>query len=376
MKLAIIGAGFIGKIIAEEAKKINVETHCFAWEEGAVAKESVDYFYPISVTDKEKILTECKRIGIDGVVAAASVSIATAAYVASEMGLNGNSPEAVSRIGNKFKVRELTQNIPELAPIRFYLAHCKEDVTDNIFPIIIKPINGGGKAGLTVVEEESQIKKAFDYGISDHFQDFIVEEYITGGREYSVESLSYNGKNYILQVTAKVSGGPPHCVELAHHQPADLSEEMRNKIEIAIDKVLTAIGVINGPCHTEIKIVDDKIYLIEVNGRLAGGHISHPLVELSTGYPYIQGVIQVALNTFAGIDKSKLLSRYASVFFVTKQTEYLKPIFDECLKYDWCYTKHESDSKELITLTKNNGYRINYFIYYSETEPPKFAQFN
>ena len=28
----------------------------FAWEEGAIAKEVSDYFYPISITDKEKIL--------------------------------------------------------------------------------------------------------------------------------------------------------------------------------------------------------------------------------------------------------------------------------------------------------------------------------
>ena len=373
-KLAIIGAGYIGRIIAEEARKMRVETHCFAWEKGAVAKDSVDHFYPVSVTEKEKILDICREIGIDGVVAAASVSITTAAYVAEQMGLNGNPPDIAAEIADKYRNRRLTREIPELEPVGFRLVRCREDVQGMNYPLILKPVSAGGKAGLSVVESGEQLEDAFRYGEESHYREFIAEEYIGGGREYSVESLTYHGKNYILQVTAKVSGGPPHCVELAHHQPADLSPEMREKVERVTDRILVALGVRNGPCHTEIKIVDGRIYLIEVNGRMAGGHVSHPLVELSTGYPYVQGVIEVALDRFRGIDRDKLLHRYASVFFVTQQTAYLKPVFDTCEQYDWCWHKQET-SRDLILYTHNDGYRINYFIYYSEKEPPRFARY-
>lgn len=371
MKLAIIGAGFMGKIIAEQARELHVETHCFAWEQGAVAKEAVDYFYPISVTEREEILKKCMAIGIDGVIGSASVTLETAAYIAEEMGLNGNPLRIALEIKDKYRNRRLTESIEELGRVRVKKVTCAEDLEGLSLPIILKPSKAGGKAGLTVIENKEDMEAAFRYAVESGYEEFVAEEYIRGGKEYSVESLTYRGRNYILQVTDKVSGGPPHCVELAHHQPANLSPVLRKRVEIAVDKILTALGIENGPCHTEIKIVDDVIYLIEVNGRMGGGHISHPLVELSTGYPYVKGVIQVALDCFEGLDTEKLLSRYASVFFVTEQTKNLKPIFDQCESYPWCYTKHEA-TKTLQPLIKNDGYRINYFIYYSPDEPPSF----
>ena len=49
MKVAIIGAGPMAKIIAEKARQLGVETYCFAWEQGAVAKDAVDHFVDISI---------------------------------------------------------------------------------------------------------------------------------------------------------------------------------------------------------------------------------------------------------------------------------------------------------------------------------------
>ena len=111
----------------------------------------------------------------------------------------------------------------------------------------------------------------------------LIEEFLSGGQEYSVESLSYHGKQYIIQVTQKDSSGPPHCIELGHHQPAKLSKDEKSLVEKAVSEALSAAGITNGPCHTEIKMIDGKIYLIEINGRPGGDHIAYPLTELSTG---------------------------------------------------------------------------------------------
>lgn len=56
MRLAIIGAS-IGQLpICLKAKEMGLETHCFAWEQGAVCKDFVDFFHPISITEKDKIV--------------------------------------------------------------------------------------------------------------------------------------------------------------------------------------------------------------------------------------------------------------------------------------------------------------------------------
>ena len=193
----------------------------------------------------------------------------------------------------------------------------------------------------------------------------LIEQYLVGGQEYYVESLSYHGKQHIVQVTQKDSSGPPHCVELGHHQPAALSIEKRQLVEMAVSGALAAAGITNGPCHTEIKIIDGKVYLIEINGRPGGDHIAYPLTELSTGYPYITGIIMAALNK---LDESKLdhyENNYAGVYFVTTQTAYLKPIFDHCDSEKWLYKKNKV-SDTLMPITHNDGFNTNYFIYFSK----------
>ena len=58
--LAIIGASYLQRPLVEKAKEMGLYTLCFAWAEGAVCKDLVDEFYPISIVNKKEIL-EIKR---------------------------------------------------------------------------------------------------------------------------------------------------------------------------------------------------------------------------------------------------------------------------------------------------------------------------
>jgi hypothetical protein len=93
--LAIIGASYLQRPLVEKAKAMGLRTICFAWAEGAVCKDLVDVFYPISIVEKEQILDVCQKEHIDGICTIASdVAAPTVAYVAEQMGLVGNSYEA------------------------------------------------------------------------------------------------------------------------------------------------------------------------------------------------------------------------------------------------------------------------------------------
>ena len=58
-KLAIIGASYLQVPLVNKAKHMGIETHVFAWEKGAVAKNIADYFYPISILSTDEILQLC-----------------------------------------------------------------------------------------------------------------------------------------------------------------------------------------------------------------------------------------------------------------------------------------------------------------------------
>ena len=105
-KIAIIGGSYLQLPAVLKAKDLGYEVHCFSWRDGAVCEEHADYFYPISIIEKENILKECQRIGIDGITTIASdVAVLTVNYVASRMGLISNPDEYSETTTNKYLMR-------------------------------------------------------------------------------------------------------------------------------------------------------------------------------------------------------------------------------------------------------------------------------
>jgi biotin carboxylase len=369
-KLAIIGSGRMAWIISHNAHSMGLITHCFSNSEPDYIHEEVDVFHNISIFEKDAIVDICRAERISGAIATTELTVSIAAYVAEKIGTPGMPYQNSLYITDKFRNRIICRGIKEIAQPAFYRISDDSELNkiDFKYPIIIKPTNKGGKKGITVVEKAQHLLDAYKYAKDNSGgAPVIIEEFIIGGQEYSVESLTYKGKHYIIQVTEKISSGPPHCVELGHHQPADISTEMRKKIELVLSEGLTAIGVDNTACHTEIKIVDDIIYLIEFNARPGGDHIAWPLTELSTGYNIIKGAINIALDSFTEVDYSVFKKNFAGVYFVTTQSAYLKKIFDDCEKFNWLYQKNKV-SDQLQPLEHNDCYGTNSIIYFSENE--------
>ena len=54
--LAIIGASYLQLPLIVKAKDMGYTTHVFAWAADDVGEIAADYFYPISIVEKEDIL--------------------------------------------------------------------------------------------------------------------------------------------------------------------------------------------------------------------------------------------------------------------------------------------------------------------------------
>ena len=142
-----------------------------------------------------------------------------------------------------------------------------------------------------------------------------------------------------------------------------------NKVVESVSSGLTAIGLTNGPCHTEIKIVDDKIFLIEFNARPGGCHIWWPMVELSTGFDIIAAMVLMAAGHPVTIDTSSFNHNFAGIYYVVSQTSYLKNIFDTCDDKPWLRIKHRV-SDELKEMIRNDMDQMNYMVYSSVSGDP------
>lgn len=329
-KLAIIGASYLQLPLVKKAKEMGLHTICFAWAEGAVCKDEADEFFPISIVEKEQILEVCREKQIDGICTIASdVAAPTVAYVAEKMGLVGNTYEVALRANNKYLMRQAFSSTGIPCPAyQKITAYGQLDSKALQFPVIVKPTDRSGSLGISKVGRLEDLQAAVEVALNCSFKhEAIVEEYIEG-REISVEFISYQGKHFPLQITDKVTTDAPHFVELEHHQPADFTKEQYAWIYDLTKKALDALGVTNGASHSEYKITKDgKIYVMEIGARMGGDFIGSDLVQLSTGYDYLKGVIDVALGNFGEPVFGE--RHFAGVYFLCEETKHLQTIIKE-----------------------------------------------
>lgn len=353
-KIAIIGAATGQLPLCLKAKEMDLETFCFAYEKGAICKDVVDHFYPISIFEMDRIVELCKEIEIDGVVSNASDATAeVVAYVSEKLNLPGTSYDSLLKVRDKYVVRSMTNKIDGLKCPSFYKY---ENMDQGIYPCVVKPCKGGAKKGVSFVASKAEFNQALEYASSDNTGDIIVEEYIVG-KELSVECLSSNGKHYIIQITDKDSSAAPHFVELGHHQPAELSESVHKKIHKVIPELLAAIGYDNGASHIEVKYNGEDVFLIEANLRGGGDNISNKLVYMSSGIDYLRCMIEVALGNFKGVIQTAP-QRYAGIYYLCKQTERYLSFFELVKSEKWIVEKeiYSTDLQESHSNYERNGY--------------------
>ncbi len=297
-KIAIIGANEAITMLINKAKDMGYETHVFAWQCGDPGEDAADYFYPISIDKKDKILEKCKQLGIVGVCSITSdFAVPTVNYVARNLGLVGNSEKTDVLARNKYQMRLAFKNAglytPEFYEVGADLSRC--DFINIRYPVIVKPIDRWSSKGVTRVDYPDDLKAAVAFAASQSFVNKAIVEGFMNGPEYSAECICFNGEKRVVAFTQKQTTDFPHYIETGHIQPSNISEEKQKDIETVIYKALDALDIQNGATHVEFRILDDgDIGIIEIGARMGGDCIGTDLTPISTGMDYIRMVIDIS----------------------------------------------------------------------------------
>ena len=365
-KLAIIGASYLQNPLILKAKEMGIETHVFAWQVGDIGEYSADYFYPISIVEKEQILDKCREIGIDGICSIASdLASITVNYVAHELGLVCNSPESVKKSTNKHIMRKCFEECGDPSPKSFLVENASDLSEDIQYPVIVKPLDRSGSRGITKLESAEGLSDAINVAKECGFiKKALVEEYV-GGDEYSVEFISWKGKHEFLALTKKYTTGSPHFIETGHLEPAPVLQELEDKIKLIIQHALTSLGIENGASHSEVKITEDgSIKIIEIGARMGGDQIGASLVELTTGFDFVKAVIDISLGMEPYVEIRKKGS--AGVRFVFSEND-LKLL--DRIKQEHPELLVEENIDELTdTEVVDSGSRFGYYLLFSRTK--------
>lgn len=361
-KIAIIGAGDFQNQLILKAKEMKIETHVFAWEEGAVGKKNADYFYPVSIREKEEILEKCMEIGIDGICSIASdLAVITVNFVAQNMGLNSNSLRCSEIATNKFKMRKAFSVRGDPIPAFIEVSENEEIIlTGMTFPLIVKPTDRSGSRGIFKVAEISQIQDAVKAAFQVSFEKKALIEEFVEGKEYSVECISFHGSHRLLAITEKFTTGAPHFIETGHNQPAEISDSLKLKIEKIVFHALDSLEITEGASHSEIKIDENEIIkIIEIGARMGGDCIGSDLVRISTGYDYTKMVIQVALNQEPEfVQVSKPAKGAVRFIFSKSDLKDMKEMLCKDYVLERKYLECQFDNHQITDSSRRYGYFI------------------
>lgn len=220
------------------------------------------------------------------------------ARLARQLRLPATAPEAMQACRNKATSRTLfsRHGVPSAASVSVRTPAEAEAAAERIgYPVVLKPAAHAASIGVIRADTPEQLTAAFAFadqaaGLGLESTSVLVEEYLDGP-EVSAECVTYRGETTVVALTRKTVSAPPYFEELAHS--VDAADPLLDVVAPAARAAIHAVGITDGVCHVEMRLVDGRPRLVEVNGRIAGDMIGH-LVQLATGIDLPRAAADIA----------------------------------------------------------------------------------
>lgn len=246
-----------------------------------------------------------KESPFDGIVTFSDYYVDIVAQVANHFGLPSSSYKSIYTAKNKDLSRLCFQQ-KEIPSPKFKVINNIKDaykaIKDIGYPCVVKPTAESSSYGVQCVFNDEELYLAFknisSLTINEREQNrqgkVLIEEYMDG-EEVSVETITINGKTQVLGITSKGLTGWPNFVECEFSFPYNLPKQIQDSVISITKKAIEAIGILHGPCHTEIRLTEDGPKIVEINPRLGGRFISK-MIQDSIGVHPIKEVIKLSVG--------------------------------------------------------------------------------
>lgn len=217
---------------------------------------------------------------IDAIVPVDDAGVIIAALASESLGLPHNPPAAAAATRNKEAMR-LALSRGEVPQPSFAAIAEDQDPTATAaaigFPLVVKPLSLSGSRGVIKVDSPEQlptvIGRVLDIaqGAGEVGGRVLLEQFVAGP-EVAVEGMLWNGVLEVLAIFDKPDHPDgPYFEETIYVTPSRLDRAIQDEIVRVTQAATTAIGLLEGPIHAELRVEGTKPSVIEVAGRSIGG---------------------------------------------------------------------------------------------------------
>jgi biotin carboxylase len=283
----------------------------------AIGFEFADRRAVVSTEDEPAVAQLAKAERVEGIISPGSDwPVAVAARVAAQLGLpHPLPPDVAARCVSKLRQRELFDEGGVPQPSWHIVAEPAEDLP---VPCVVKPPDRQGQKGLTLVEARGKLSAAIAEAISESRAGCALVEELVDGPEVTVNAFSDGHTFSSLVVNDRLTAEPPAFgVALAHAWPSE--HDVTGAVDVAW-KAAEALGVERGPTYTQVRLSADGPRVMELAGRLGGGHDAE-VCEAAVGIDLNALAIGVALGERVEVPEAQPIGGACVRFLVPPEGE-------------------------------------------------------
>jgi len=258
----------------------------------------------LDFSDQDALLNFARQESIDGVYPFSDHAIRPAALLTADLGLIGLQGEVAENFLDKSRMRELWRKSglsqPEFAVVQDLQA-ALQAAREIGYPVIIKPASsGGGGRGVFRVDADQELTTYYPQAVEQNrYSDRILVEKFVAGVESSLELVVVEGLSTLLAISTKEKPSAKSQVATEIVYPGELSDEVVDRIHRLCADAARALGIASGVTHFEVITTSEGVpYLVEVGGRVGGGHTFHPIASHVSGINYPELLACLYLGRF------------------------------------------------------------------------------
>ena len=336
-KIMIMSSSLDGRLLTavETAKKLGVKTVACVRHEDDAAAAGADICYSVDGDETDKLLEIAKKEKIDGILGVWDKTALSAAIIAKELGLPGNSPDSVAVLLQKGKFRNLQRKTGVFHPNYFETASrdgLEETCANLRFPVIVKPVLCSSSFGQTMLHDPCDIVPAFEKAAAYSRNGLVcVEEFIEHDDALRIleaeiflvgDTILWDG----LYWCCRFKEAPLRPVLVTF--PVSLDMEQEREFQSTVKKVLLASGVRIGEFDIEgFFTKEGRFFIIEINPRPAGYYCQQD-VQLFCGVDFTKLLVTTALGDMSYYEELKSFKRQRRYILSYAVFSFLPGIFD------------------------------------------------
>lgn len=300
-KVLVIGGGEYQCTLIRRLRDTGYAVYCVDKNETAPGFMLSTGYRVLDVLDKEACLKYAQELEIDGVMTyGATLTLPTVAYIGKKMGLPALSEETAEISKNKYQLKErLHAGGCNIFGEFFSMKNGIVPQREFPIPCVIKPCDGSGSKGVSLVYYREELEEAIDYAFSSARYGEIYCEELIAGEEYSVEAFVADGEIFVYGIVKTTfCQGENNDIRYGHRTPSGLPDETETLIAEEVKKAIRALNITIGSVNFDV-ILSEKTglpYIIDCGIRIGQNLLASHLIPLSRGVSIIDNTIALALG--------------------------------------------------------------------------------